>query len=235
MKKKKKLKFSKRAQFEYDQIQEDIKIAWAFVRKARYRKAYDHAKKTLARYPDNRFAVYKYAVALGDSREWTSAATHLKNQRKAAALLKKLLNRTRGIDPRWVKVIRNEYYWFSKQPYKQYRLGIDHVSKDGNGSFYSAGVGAVSIAILRHKAGKVAQANVWAQKAISAWQGYFEADANYYNSYVWYAKALGLSGDEKAMEAALKKAAKLAKRPLNYQEFRRARETVRECLDSSPN
>jgi hypothetical protein len=230
MKKHRPLKLSPAAQNEFDETKAKQKAIFALVRKAEYKKAFQLAKKTLKKHPGNRFALYHYAVQTGDSSSYVSKAQHLKNQKAAARILKKLLRRAQGIDPRWVKAWRNEYYYFSKQPYRQYRLGIDHAKKDGKGSLYSAGVGAVIYAHNYYLKGRPAQGVQWAKKSVKAWEGYFTVVPDYYNAYVWYAKALGLTGDLEAMEKALKKAAKLAKKPLSYSEFKETRMDVMEAL-----
>lgn len=168
MKKKKPapFKFSPKAQKEFDEIKAEREKISAFVMRAQYKKAFLLAEKTLEKHPSNRFAIYKFAVALGDSESFVSKPQHLKNQKSAAKILKKVLRKTRGVDPRWVKVWRNEYYWFSKQPYRQYRLGIDHVKSQGKGSYYSAGVGAATLAHKLYGKNQFTRGKRWAKKSI---------------------------------------------------------------------
>lgn len=206
-----------------------VKIS-EMVYRAQYKKAFHLAASLRRDYPKNRFAIFEYAVTLGDCSEWASEKQAKKNAIIAASILKSLLKRTSGIDPRWVRVWRNEYYWFSKQPLKQYLLGSNKVKAGDPRGNYSAGVGAASLSCNLVAQGKLVRGAKWARKSVGAWENYFKVVPNYYNAYVWYARALGLSGDLPGMEKALKKAAKLSGRPLSYQEFVRARKQVMDAL-----
>lgn len=219
-----------RAAGERSEISELRKRRYAYLYKAQYKKMFDISLETITKFPKNRFAQYDYAVALGDSEEWATPSQYRKNERKAAALFKLLLKKTRGVDPRSVRGWRNEYYWFSKQPLKQFRLGLTEVKKGDAYGNYSMGVGAVSLSLLYYKKSKTGLALRWAETAARAWRNYFKISPDYYNAHVWYAKSLGLSGDLKGMERALKKAAKLSKRPLSYREFVGARKEVLAAL-----
>ena len=200
------------------------------VKKAQYRKAFNLAEATLKAHPKNRFAQYHYAVMLGDSEEWATKAQHIKNSKRAAKLLQSLLKRSRGIDPRWRMGWRNEYYWFTKQAYKQWRLGVEGIRRGDKTSYYSMGVGAVSLSLNFYKNNSPKRAKSWALKAINAWESYFKVIPDYYNSYVWYAKGLGLSGNLVKMNFALRKAANLSGRPISYREFVDARAAVLKAI-----
>ncbi len=230
MVKRKKSKASKQGELEYEEMRIHGTKCNEYVGRAQYRKAFLVAKDAIQKYPNNRFAMYKYAVMLGDSGEWASKAQQEKNRIKAAKLFRKLLRRTRGIGDRFTTAMKNEYFWFSKQPLKQYRLGEEYLPILGKSSCYSMGVGAVSYAKKLYARNRPRQAKEWAKKAVKAWQQYFTVVPSYYNSHVWHAKALGLLGDIQGMEQALKKAAKLAKRPLSYREFVETREDVYKIL-----
>jgi hypothetical protein len=223
-------KLSPRAKIELEEARADWERGRQLVRKARYKEAFLLAKKTLKRYPNNRFAIYRYAVTLGDSGSYVSSRQHAKNQAASAKLFRSLLKSVNGIDARWVIAFRNEYYWFSKQPYKQYRLGIDQVKTQGKSSLYSAGVGATSLSQKYYEQGKAKLGKLWAQKAIAAWKIFVTEIDDYYNAYVWYAKSLGLTGDLAGMEKYLRKAAKLANKPLSYKEFGTTRKDVEKAL-----
>lgn len=228
--KKKLLKLSAQAQKEYDEIKRPYNQAYEFVEKARYKKAFELALDTYKKYPLNRFALFQYAALLGDNKEGISEAQHRRNHKTSARLLKGLLRRTSGLDPRHIKTFRNEYYWFSKQPYRQYRLGIEYAKKLGKKQLYSAGVGACMLSVNKYKKRQYSQGRQWAKKSILAWEEYFTASPKYYNSWAWYAQALGLTGDIEGMEKALKKAAKLANRSLYYEEFQEVRNDVAKLL-----
>lgn len=220
---------SKRSIAEKMEVEEYSEEIYKFLYSARYKKAFLLAEKAFKRFPQNRFATYLYAVHLGDSGEWVSEKKQEKNALLAARLLRNLLKRTSGIDPRWIRNWRNEYYWFSGQPKKQWLLGLAESKKSGRGH-YSMGVGAVTLSLELFKKGRLTGAKSWARKAQSAWEAYFKYVPKYYNAYVWYAQSLGLQGDLEGMECALKKAAKLSKRPLSYREFVDARKAVLSAL-----
>lgn len=201
----------------------------SLVRAARYREAYRISNAAYKKYPKNRFAVYNYAVQLGDCSEWANAAERERNRRRAVKLLGRLMRQAKGINPLWVSSWSNEYFWFSKQPLKQYKLGLRIVAAGDKYGYYSMGVGAAMLALLNTPKRKFI-AQRWARKSISAWENYFKVVPDYYNAYVWYAKALGLSGDIEAMDRALKKASKLSGRPISYQEFAETRKEVLAAL-----
>ena len=231
MKNRKSNKFSgsSRGRLEFEEVRESIKLIRGFVNAAQYKKAFAHAEKLNTTFPDNRFARYRYAVSLGDCREWAPHTKVSINEARAAKILQSLLRRTSGIEEAWKNVWKNEYYWFSKQPKKQWNLGLSEVKKTGKGH-YSMGVGAVSLSLNLYKKSKFRSAKAWARKAQLAWEDYFKYSPKYYNAHVWYAQSLGLQGDLKGMERALKMAAKLSKRPLSYREFVDARKDVLAAL-----
>jgi hypothetical protein len=226
-------KGSKKAEEEWQSVRPLTRQVFLLVRQARYKKAYDLACEILKEHPKNRFAIYRYAVCLGDSEEWVGPAQHKRNSAKAAHLIRKILQSSRGIDPQILSGMRNEYYWFSKQPYKQYRLGMKGVRNGDPYANYSIGVGAVSCSLKAYLAGKPKVAMVWAKKAEQGWKNYFKVYPDYYNAYVWYAQSLGLQGNIKGMEHAMRKAAKLSGRPITYREFKSARRDVQRALDKA--
>jgi len=223
---------SSAAKLEKLAVKVQSELIYDFVYAAQYKRAFELAKKLKAKFPDNRFAQYHYAVALGDCGEWATSKTAEKNSKIAALLLRDLLRRSSGIDSHWRRSWRNEYYWFSKQHFKQWKLGRELVRAGQPKARYSMGVGAVSLAFSLVSKGKTKQGLVWASKARKAWEEYFQFVPDYYNSYVWYAKSLGILGDAKGMERALSKAAKLAKRPLNYREFTEAKRAIKAAIAS---
>lgn len=221
---------SKAFMSELEEMKERTKIIKAFVRRAQYRKSFLAAEEAYRVFPGNRIAIYNYAVALGDCDEWAKGSVRRSNVRKSVFLLRKLLSRARGVDPRWVSSWRNEYFWFSNQPYKQWSLGLADSKKREGAGYYSMGVGAVMISVGYYKRGKPILARNWAKKAVFAWQKYFKVVPNYYNAFCWYARAQGLGGDLDGMTRSFEKAAKLSGRSLNYVEFVEARKDVLQAL-----
>lgn len=224
-----KYKGSVSSKHEVQQAAELLKETKRLVGLARYRDAFLLAKSALKQHPDNRFVQFRYAVLLGDSEEMTSAKRHASNTKQAAALLKKLLRRASGIDPIWVSIWKNEYYWFSKQPLKQWKLGVRNVEAGNKSGYYSMGVGAVCLAVKHFEKNQSKLALKWAEKAELAWRKYIEHLPTYYNGYVWYAKSLGLQLKMIEMEESLREAAKLAQKPIDYKEFSDARTLVAEA------
>lgn len=218
------------AAIEAEQVAADGAKIWGYVQQAQYRKAFKHADLTWKKYPTNRFAQYHYAVTLGDCEEWAPLSEQEKNVKKAAKILRALLRRCNGAPARLIAASRNEYYWFSRQPRKQYRLGREQVRKGKYTGNYSIGVGAVTIAIEKHKKRDYGVAYTWASRAKDAFEKYFIESPSYYNAYVWYGQALGLLQDFDGMELAFETAAKLANRPVSYREFVKARDVVFSAL-----
>ncbi|MGZ3655162.1 MAG: hypothetical protein ACXVB9_08590 [Bdellovibrionota bacterium] len=217
---------------EKDAINEQAEKIQKFVFSAQYRKAFELAELLVKRFPRNRFAKYQYAVALGDCEEWATPEQHRKNSRRAARILRDLLKRSNGVDPVSRRRWRNEYYWFSKQPYKQWKLGVAEVKSGMPAGNYSKGVGAVSLSLLYLEAGQEKRGRDWASRSVLAWTAYLKYRNNYYNAHVWHAKALGLLGDIDGMERSLARAAKLSGRSPKYSEFQEVRKTVSKVLGS---
>ncbi len=218
------------SKLEREQVQKEVNQIRELLDKARYKQAFQIAKNLYKKFPENRYAQYRYAVSLGDCDEWAAPNKVILNQKTASRILKNLLRKTRGIDPRWRSYWRNEYYWFSKQPMKQWRLGLSDIRSGISGGQYSMGVGAVSVSLQCFEKRKITQGKIWARKAQDSWEQYFRITPNYYNAYVWYAQALGLQGDVKGMETALKRAAKISKRSIRYSEFTEAKKKVMAAL-----
>jgi len=69
-------------------------------------------------------------------------------------------------------------------------------------------------------------AELWARRAISAWDKFLKFKGDYYNAYVHYALAHGILGRVKEMEAALEKSARLSQKPPSYREFADVRRKI---------
>lgn len=92
---------------------------------AKYGKAHRLAKKLRRLHPEEPMLAYYEAVMFGDDEAGRSPQEIKVRHRKAARMLKPWLQKLRKVDPNRRRSFRNEYYWFSHQPVKQYRLGLE--------------------------------------------------------------------------------------------------------------
>lgn len=184
---------------------------------AQYAKAYKLASKLYQKYPHILIFARYEAVMTAEATVGFTDQQIKQRYKSASNKLRKLLYRLKGVDPVLKKSIKNEYYWFSKQPYKQYLLGAKEVrAKAYRGGYYSMGVGAVMLSEKYAKAGKIKLALRWAKTSEQAWIKFFKIDSNWYNSYLFYAKSLGYQNRMKESNLALVKAAKIAKKPKTW-------------------
>lgn len=191
----------------------------AFSNRGQYKKAHALALRLTIKYPDIlQFAYWEAVFTAEESRGYTAVQIAAR-YRLAAKKLKKLLLRLKNVDPQLQKSIRNEYYWFSKQPRKQYQLGVEYVKRGDKYAYYSQGVGAVQVAKNYALQGKKALCLRWAQKSEKAWRQYFKVMPDWYNSYLFYGQALGLQGKIKEMREAFKKGSKISGIPVNKDPF----------------
>ena len=161
---------------------------------AEYKKAHQLSKTLSEKYPNILlFAYHEAVLSAEDDTGCTSA--EIKARHKSAALkLKKLLKKLRSVSPNLRAGIRNEYYWFSHQPYKQYLLGREQVRRGIKRAYYAQGVGA---AMLAKKYGQQERRKLclrWAKRSERAWLSFFTVDSEWFNSYFFYARALGYQG-----------------------------------------
>lgn len=195
----------------------------------KFKQAYDLTLKLTKKFPD--VIVFQYLEAVfsaEDTRHLTKYQARLKYS-IAARKLKTLLPKLRNVDPKLRKSIRNEYYWFSKQPYKQYLLGIES-NKNGQNGYYSMGVGASRLALEYGRRHKKKLCLKWAKISEKAWLHFFKTEPNWFNSYYFYAVALGLQGRTAEMNKALKIGSKISGIPVSdemFQEALREVESVR--------
>jgi len=199
-------------------ILDQIKESKELVKKAKYREALKIIERLHKKYPKNAYVTFRYAVQYGDQivSGFDKKATHYK--RGAAKLLKPLLKRMKEIPFEERIALRNEYYWFSSQPKKQFLLGKSVVKSDPRGN-YSLGVGAWCIARNYALSGKPVLAKRWANRSCIAWLEYFKYRPDYYNAWSWYARPLGYLGQNSEMKQALTKAMKLSGKPITFLEF----------------
>src|SRR5690606_11879994 len=91
--------------------------------------------------------------------------------------LLKIMKRLKGVDEKQRFQMRNEYYWFSRQPLKQYRLGLEYARKKNVSGYYSQGVGAAMLAKHYAERGKTSQMLYWARLSTNAWNRFFKERA----------------------------------------------------------
>lgn len=196
-----------------------------------YQKVYDMANSLHKKYP--KIIVFEYLEAVYSAEE-TNGFTKVevaRRYKRAASKLKVLLRKLKNVKPKLRDGIRNEYYWFSKQPYKQYLLGVEQVKKGQLTSYYSQGVGAVELSKLYAQKGRAGLSNKWAIISEKAWIEYFKVESNWYNSYLFYGMALGIQGRVDEMNKAFKKGSKISKIPLNNEVFKTCEREALQALD----
>jgi len=194
--------------------------------KTAYKMAVDYKRK----YPQSILYAYYEAVLTAEETSGYTPQQIKVRQRQAALKLKKILHRLRGIHPWFVASVRNEYYWFSRQPRKQYQLGVEMVAKGRRGSYYSQGVGSAELARLYALAGKKKLCLRWAKISEQAWLNFFKVDSNWSNSYFFYAAALAFQGRLKEMDKAFAKSAKIAGKTMRWREIQDWRKEVLEAV-----
>lgn len=200
----------------------------AHVHRADYGAALKAADRWRRRHPGDFSVAAHYASVLGDYAEEFPAAERKRLQAESVRQMRSLLLRTAcRPHPRVVGMLKNEYYWQTKQRRKQYQLGVWEARRGTRGGYYSQGVGAAWHALELAQRGRRLQARRWADRAVTAWKRYEKADPDYYNQFVHRALAEGVRGRPQAMEECLRRGAKLARRPLGYREFAEVRELVR--------
>ena len=186
-----------------------------------FKKAYALSFKLTKQYPDVIMFQYLEAVFTAEDTRHLSKSEKDKKYSLAAKKLKALLPKLRNVDASLRKSIRNEYYWFSQQPYKQYLLGVE-CNKNGQNGYYSIGVGASKLALKYGRQKRKTLCFRWAKISEKAWLHFFKSNPNWFNAYYFYAVALGLQGRNIEMNEALKKGSKISGIPLDNKMFQEA-------------
>lgn len=180
--------------------------------KADYGAAVKYLKTERKKFPNNFYIETNLATLPYENAFYLPKKQKEKAFAKAAANLKPYLKKLNGIPENNRRRTRNEYYWFSQQHMKQYKLGSEGVKAGNNRAYYSQGVGAANHAYKLGLLGKHKLSVKWAQIAENSWQQYFlKVNKKYFDPWTWYALAVGIQGKSQLMENALKKAATLAK------------------------
>ena len=167
-------------------------------------------------YSNNTEFLYMEAVFSAEDDVGFTPTQIAKRHANAAAKIKSLFPRIRSLEPRIRGKMRNEYYWFSHQPQKQYELGVEMVNKGFERFYYSQGVGAVEVAKLFAEQNKRAAALRWAKKSEVAWKKFLKMHPEWFNAYFFYAQALGYQQRFTEMDQALAYAAKNAGKPKSW-------------------
>ena len=198
------------------------------VHRADYGAALKAAAGWRRRYPGDLGIAAHYASVLGDYADACPMPKRRRLHAESVRLMRDLLRRTTCRPwPRIVSILKNEFYWQTKQRRKQYELGVADLRQGWHGGYYSQGVGAAWHALELAQHGRRSHARRWADRAVTAWKRYEKANPDYYNQFVHRALAEGVRGQPEAMEKCLRRGAKLARKPLGYREFTEVRELVR--------
>lgn len=195
--------------------------------RGRFKEVYHLARKYSSRYPHVLQFAYTEAVYIAEDTTGLSAKEVDRRYSMAAKKLRRLIPKTRNAPTRMKRAVRNEYYWFSRQPYKQYRLGL----KFGREGYYSAGVGSAQLARAYGNQGKINLARKWAKISEGFWRRFFrEVDSKWFNSYMFYAMVLGYQGRTQEMEKAIEKSARIAGKTKNWAPMRELRADIDQTL-----
>lgn len=195
--------------------------------RGRFKQAYSLSKIYAKKYPNVLLFAYMEAVYLAEDTSGLSKTKVDQLYSRAARKLKKLFPRIRTASPRLRRALRNEYYWFSKQPYKQYRLGLEY----GRDGYYSVGVGAAQLARQHGNHGRQKLCRKWAKISEKAWLNFFsKIDDKWFNSYMFYAMALAYQGKVIEMEKAIARGARIAGKTKNWLPMRELRADIYKTL-----
>lgn len=198
------------------------KRTWRAIMAADYQKAMDVLEPVYKRFPRDPAVARSYGSLLGDYAEFTRSGELSALKRRSLRILAKVIRENRDARWDWKISALNEYYYHAGRFKDQYELGVRSANGGAPWGDYSRGVGASNYAYALALKGRP-QAAVWAGKAIEAWKKFFAYKPDYYNAWVHYALALGLSGRADEAKAALRESGRLAGKPASYYEFAEVR------------
>lgn len=203
-----------------DRREKWFKECWSYITKADYKKARDHAKKGLKKFPNDTEATFYYYSILADYSLSKKTKQFKRMHAQAVKGMEDALRRPTDVTPKTLYRMKNEFFFQTQQYKKQYNLGISTVKKTKElNPYYSAGVGAAHYGLGLALKNKRKSAQAWAEKSVSAWNNYFQFEKKYYNPYVHLAIAYGVLGDNKNMIKSLKKSSRLCQKSMDYEEF----------------
>lgn len=182
-----------------------------------YKAALKIAKEGLKKFPREFVCRYQYAKLLGDWADELPPSMRKKKKKEAVSILRPLLRRLGGIPLKQRFGICVNFYYQSGRWLPMYRFGRRFGRQDRQLGYYAQGLAAGLEAYERHEKRK--DPRPWAMRSVKAWERYDLAKEKYYFAHYSFAKSLALAGHKKTALAALKKAARLGKRPLSDWEF----------------
>ncbi len=194
--------------------------------KGRFKDAYVLARRLTEVYPDILIFAYCEAVFCVEGDRRLAGLDQSARHASVVQRLKPLLKRLRSASPVLRSSIRNEYYWFSRQPHKQYLFGVRQVKRGDSAGYFSQGVGAIEMAKSHRAAGRTSHFLFWAKRAEVAWRELIAIDPDVPNSHLFLATALGFQGRLPEMEAAFARAAEVARRTLGWKVIRDLRKKI---------
>lgn len=191
----------------------------SFVDRGDYKGALPYAERALKDYPDDFYVRFSYAKILGDWADELPGAQKAKLKKKSIAILRPLVRSAKS-QPVEVRFRTNLNLYYQSEDWKgMYQFGRRFARTDRNQALYAEGLGATLLAFELDEGGNSKKAKTWAKKAIAAWEKYDLKKDRYYFPTYNYAKALALAGQSLDAMKALKRAAKLGKRPVTDWEF----------------
>jgi len=188
-----------------------------------FKNTIKYADTLYKRHPKNPMAIFIYAVKLGDGSIIMNKKSERADRLKAAKMLKEILPRVRGKEfIRMRDIIRNEYYFMSYQPLKQYKLGIECQKRNAknknkkisypkyraDAGLYSQGVGSSTLAYNYLEKGDLKRSLHWAKVAVKTWEKLNLVRDNHFQYDFYYIQALAITHQHKKAMNIYKKAIK---------------------------
>jgi len=177
-----------------------------------FKNSIKHANTLIKRHPINPMAIFIYAVMLGDGSIIMKKKSERADRLKAAKMLKGILPRVRGKEfNRMREIIRNEYYFMSYQPLKQYKLGVEVELKNRknkhkkisypkyreDAGLYSQGVGSSILAYNFLEKGNLKRSLHWAKITVKTWEKLNVIRDNHFQYDFFYIQGLAMTGEHK--------------------------------------
>lgn len=204
-----------------------LRKVFQHIQEADYRKAFEHSTKLTKQNPDSFAFQVNLASVMGDYAETLSGFQRTQLKKKSIGLMRALWQQARWQqDNPYLAILKNEYYWQTKQRLKQYKNGVARVRKKDKSGYYGQTVGAAWHAYDLAKKDQRKRSTQWAKLSLKAFANYLKTSPAYYNTYIHAALAHGVLGNLDEMDSLLKKAAKLSKKPIQHKEFEEIRELI---------
>ncbi|NRA67007.1 MAG: nuclear transport factor 2 family protein [Pseudobacteriovorax sp.] len=159
-------------------------------------------KPLLKSYPNSPYIKAMLVVLEGDLSQLESLHTETIQKQRAVEVLSSLIPESKGLDPWFLSFLRNEIAYHSGEFYQQYLLGVEQVSLDLEGGYFSIGVGASEYAYELLSKGYLEKAKKFATISVNAWKFY---EKPWERGDHFYTQALAISGDKETSEIIYKK------------------------------